>query len=82
MRRLGDEASKELHYWYNQILEDNTEKIATVKGIFEALGVRAACENVVEEYTQSALELLKDLPQNEATEQLRQLANKLTTRKD
>ena len=80
MRRLGDESSKELHYWYNQILEDNTEKIATVKGIFEALGVRAACENVVEEYTQSALELLKDLPQNEATEQLRQLADKLNTR--
>lgn len=80
MRRLGDEASKELHYWYNQILEDNTEKIATVKGIFEALGVRAACENVVEEYTQSALELLKDLPQNEATEQLRQLADKLNNR--
>jgi geranylgeranyl pyrophosphate synthase len=32
----------------------------------------------VEEYTQSALELLKDLPQNEATEQLRQLADNLT----
>ena len=80
MRQLGDGASKELHYWYNQILEDNTEKIATVKGIFEALGVRTACENVVEEYTQSALELLKDLPQNEATRKLRQLADKLNTR--
>jgi geranylgeranyl pyrophosphate synthase len=36
----------------------------------------------VDDYTNKALELLNTLPQNEATEQLRQLANKLTTRKD
>ena len=44
--------------------------------------MRAVCEKVVEDYTQKALALLDQLPQNEATEQLRQLANKLTTRKD
>ena len=71
-----------LNYWYSQVLEDNTEKIAAVKAIFEQLGVREACESVVAQYTQSALEILDTLPQNTATEQLRQLANKLHTRKD
>ena len=77
-RRGGDR----LEEWYSQVLEDNTEKIAAVKEIFEQLEVRAVCEKVVEDYTQKALALLNQLPQNEATEQLRQLANKLTTRKD
>ena len=78
-KRRGGERLEE---WYNQVLEDNTEKIAAVKEIFEQLEVRAVCEKVVEDYTQKALALLDQLPQNEATEQLRQLANKLTTRKD
>ena len=91
VRRLGDEAMRRkikgdeamrLEKWYSQVLEDNTEKIAAVKEIFEQLDVRTACEKVVEDYTRKALALLEQLPQNEATEQLRQLANKLNTRKD
>ena len=83
MRRGGERREGErLEEWYSQVLEDNTEKIATVKEIFEQLDVRAACEKVVEDYTQKALALLDQLPQNTATEQLRQLANNLTTRKD
>lgn len=77
-----DELTEELHQWYGSVLDDNTEKIAVVKGIFEQLNVRAACEAVVEDYTQKALLILDTLPQNAATEQLRQLANKLNTRKD
>lgn len=73
--------SKELESWYSRLLEDNTEKIAAVKTIFEQLGVREICEFVVEEYTTKALDILNRLPQNAATEQLRQLANKLNTRK-
>ena len=75
-------STQPLNHWYSQVLEDNTEKIAAVKAIFEQLGVRDACEAVVAQYTQSALEILDTLPQNTATEQLRQLANKLHTRKD
>ena len=86
MRLLGDDAisleAKELKHWYSQVLEDNTEKIAAVKEIFERLGVRAACEKVVEDYTQKALALLNQLPQNQATEQLRKLADKLNTRQN
>ena len=81
MRRLGDEA-KNLEQWYSQVLEDNTEKITAVKAIYEQLGVREACEAVVEDYTQKALAILDTLPQNVATDQLRHLAHKLHTRKD
>lgn len=77
-----DELAEELHQWYGSVLDDNTEKIAAVKGIFEQLNVRAACEAVVEDYTHKAIQILSSLPQNAATEQLRQLANKLNTRKD
>jgi geranylgeranyl pyrophosphate synthase len=62
------------------VLEDNTEKIAAVKEIFEQLGVRERCEKVVEDYTQKALDILDKLPQNQATEQLRKLADKLNNR--
>lgn len=82
-QQLADaELAEELHQWYGSVLDDNTEKIAAVKGIFEQLNLRAACEAVVEDYTQKALLILDTLPQNAATEQLRQLANKLNTRKD
>ena len=94
MRRVGDEAKgerleakgerrearEELEDWYNQVLDDNKEKIARVKEIFEQLGVKEACEQVVRDYTQKALDILETLPQNAATEELRQLAEKLLVR--
>lgn len=84
MRLLGDEAisqeARELKNWYSQVLEDNTEKIAAVKKIFEQLGAREQCEKVVEDYTQKALDRLDKLPQNQATELLRKLADKLNNR--
>ena len=81
-KKRGGEEAKRLEEWYSQVLEDNTEKIAAVKEIFEQLDVRAACEKVVEDYTQKALALLNQLPQNQATEQLRKLADKLNTRQN
>lgn len=74
------ESLKELQYWFGQTLKDNTEKIAKVRATYDRLGVRDICEKVVEEYTNKALSILATLPQNEATEQLSQLANKLNTR--
>ena len=82
-QQLADaKLAKELHQWYGSVLDDNTNKIAAVKGIFEQLNVRAACDMVVENDTQSELQILETLPQNAATEQLRKLAEKLNTRKD
>jgi geranylgeranyl diphosphate synthase type II len=72
----------ELEHWFSQTLTENTEKIAAVKTIYEQVGARSKCEEAVEQYTTQAMNLLDQLPQNKATEQLRQLANKLNTRKN
>lgn len=82
MNMANEESKKELQYWFGQTLEDNTEKIAKVKAIYDRLGVYAECEKSVRQQTDMAFTYLASLPQNAATEQLRQLANKLNTRKD
>ena len=80
-QKIADEESrKELQHWYSQTLTDNTEKIARVKAIFERLGVRELCEQSVRVRTQAAHISLDSLPQNTATQQLRQLADKLHSR--
>ena len=81
--QLADYATRqELKQWFSQTLSDNTEKIAAVKALYEQVGTRTKCEEAVEQYTTQALHLLSLLPQNQATEQLRQLANKLNARKN
>ena len=81
--QLADAATRqELGLWFKKTLSDNTEKIAAVKALYEQVGTRTKCEEAVEQYTTQALHLLSLLPQNQATEQLRQLANKLNARKN
>jgi geranylgeranyl diphosphate synthase type II len=58
----------------------NEEKIAAVTEIYNQLGVREAGESVMEEHTSLALAQLDKLPQNDATERLRELAERLVTR--
>lgn len=57
------------------------EKIAAVTAIYDQLDVRSQCEAIMMEHTRQALDCLRQLPQNEATEQLRHLAEQLKTRK-
>ena len=79
--QLADENSgRALRNWLSQTLQENTEKIAAVTAIYNRLGVRAECEKRVVELTLQALTFLSTLPQNAATDQLRQLADKLNTR--
>ena len=80
--QLADEDSRHaLHTWLSQTMQDNVEKIAAVTAIYDRLEVRAECEKRVVELTQQALAYLSILPQNAAADQLRQLADKLNTRK-
>lgn len=80
--QLADEDSRHaLHTWLSQTMQDNVEKIAAVTAIYDRLEVRAECEKRVVELTQQALSYLSTLPQNAAADQLRQLADKLNTRK-
>ena len=80
MQMANQEQQKQLQDWYSQVLDDNAENIAAVTAIYNEIGVRSACEKVVNEYTTRALEMLQALPQNSATEQLRGLADKLHKR--
>ncbi|MBR4706113.1 MAG: polyprenyl synthetase family protein [Paludibacteraceae bacterium] len=80
METADAESKAELLQWLLET-ERNEEKIAAVTKIYDRLGVRDAGEAEMERHTSIALEQLDKLPQNEATETLRELAEKLTTRK-
>ena len=73
------ESRAELLQWMMATDRDE-EKIAAVTKIYNKLGVREAGEVVMEEHTAIALEQLDKLPQNDATERLRKLAEQLATR--
>jgi len=74
------EAKAELLQWM-MATDCNEQKIAAVTDIYNRLGVRDACEAIMEEHTSLALMQLDKLPQNQATDQLREMAEKLATRK-
>ena len=74
------ESKAELLQWLITTERDE-EKIEAVRQIYTRLGVREACESVMEDHTAKALAQLDRLPQNAATESLRELAEQLTTRK-
>lgn len=74
------ESRAELLQWM-MATDRDVEKIAAVTKIFTRLGVREASEAVMEEQTALALAQLDKLPQNDATETLRELAERLATRK-
>lgn len=80
MEMADPESKAELLQWLMTTDRDE-EKIAHVTEIYTRLGVRAAAESVMEEHTSIALAQLDKLPKNDATEVLRELAEKLATRK-
>lgn len=64
-----------------QIQDKPAEKIRAVTDICTRTGAREVCEAVMQRHTREALSQLDTLPQNDATEQLRKLAEKLLMRK-
>jgi geranylgeranyl diphosphate synthase type II len=79
METADPESKAELLQWM-MTTDRQEEKIAAVKEIFDRLGIRQAGETVMEEHTSLALAQLDRLPQNDATETLRELAEQLATR--
>ena len=79
MERADGETKAKLLQWMMASGKD-TEKIAAVTAIYNRLGIREAGEAVIEQHTSKALQQLDRLPANYATEQMRQLAEKLVTR--
>ena len=81
METTDAESKAELLQWLMTSDKDE-EKVPAVTAIYNRLNVREACEAIMEQHTATALAQLDKLPQNEATETLRELAEKLATRKN
>ncbi len=81
MEHADPESKAELLEWL-LVSDRDAEKIAAVTAIYTRLGVREVSESVMEEHTAQALAQLDKLPQNDATERLRVLAEQLVTRKN
>lgn len=78
---IADAESKaELLEWMITTNRDE-EKIEAITNIFTQLGVKEAGDATMEEHTAAALAQLDILPQNEATDKLRDIAEQLATRK-
>ena len=71
----------ELEHWLHAVHAPKEDKILAVTGLYNRLGIRQVCEEVVEQYTRKALDCLQDLPSNNATQALRTLAEKLIKRR-
>jgi geranylgeranyl diphosphate synthase type II len=80
METADPESKAELLQWMMTTDRDE-EKISAIKAIFDRLEIRQAGETLIEEHTAIALSQLDRLPQNDATNSLRELAEKLVTRK-
>ena len=80
LQRADDETRAELEQWL-QTQDKTDEKIRAVTDIYTRTGAREVCETVMQLHTHEALSQLDTLPQNDATEQLRKLAEKLAIRK-
>lgn len=79
LQRADDETRAELEQWL-QTQDKSAEKIQAVTDIYTRTGAREVCETVMQLHTHEALSQLNALPQNDATEQLRKLAEKLVMR--
>lgn len=82
LQRAEGETRRALQRWVADTTHSAAEKIAAVTDLYTQLGVREVCERVMAEHTHEALRLLETLPQNEATNQLRALAEKLMKRRE
>lgn len=80
LEQADAESKAELLQWL-MATDRDAEKIAAVTAIYNRLGVRESVETIMEQHTAMALAQLDKLPQNKATERLRELAEKLVTRK-
>lgn len=80
LNKAEGEMHDRLNAWIRCTEFDRAEKIAAVTEIYTRLGVRADAEQMMRQCTDRALEALARVPQNEYTDQLRQLADKLLNR--
>ena len=72
---------EELLHWYDQILEDNTEKVVRVKELFQLIGSDTMTRAAIENYTKKAFDVLDEISISEANSLvLKQFGQNLMTR--
>ena len=81
MKNADEAQCAEFGRWLAQI-NPSEEKIAAVKKLYQATRAREAAEQAIAEHTAQALDCLKQLPQNDETRELAQMALKLAQRKN
>ncbi len=83
LKEATDERKEELTYWLTTTNATPTEKIAAVTRIYNTLGIREICEDIMISYTNQALaDLNKVTVPEEKKLILKQLAQKLLARKE
>ncbi len=83
LQEATGETKTELEQWLTNTTTDPSHKIAAVTAIYDQLGIRQICEQVMLDYTNQALaDLSKVNVAEEKKQALQQLANKLLARKD
>ena len=80
LEQADAETKAELEQWL-EVSDRDAEKIVAVTALYNRIGVRERAEKLMEQHTALALAQLDKLPQNEATDKLRTLAERLVTRK-
>ena len=81
LEQADAETKAELEQWL-EVTDRDAEKIAAVTALYDRIGVRKRVEKLMEQHTALALAQLDKLPQNKATEKLRELAATLAVRKN
>lgn len=80
LAKAEGETHDQLDAWIRRTEFDRAEKISAVTAIYTRLGVRMDAEREMRRCTDRALDALSLVPQNEYTDQLRRLADKLLNR--
>lgn len=81
LKNASPEIKEELLEWYEQTLEDNTEKVARVKELFKLVGSDTLTRNTIQNYTDKAFSVLDTLSISEANSfVLKQFGENLMTR--
>ncbi|MBQ9357117.1 MAG: polyprenyl synthetase family protein [Prevotella sp.] len=82
LNRATEAQHRELTGWIEAKQFDREEKVAAVTRLYDAIGIRALCEQKIEQYFQQAGELLQQVSiDDNRKEQLRQYTAKMVNRK-
>ena len=82
-RNANLDQKKQLNYWLEQINFDSEEKIKTITDIYNSIGVRKICEEMMSHYYNKAIANLENVQVDSGKKhELRNLAEKLMQRID